>query len=225
MPQTATPSPASPSFAGLLAALAAPAQNSAPAWNDDELADDVATLSYERALRAHSRYQNVAPADLTDRALLESAEPASNQGEKEFSAVGSPVRPAATPPDLRYSSTDVHTKGDSSLPAALGSDLKSASITIRLSKLESAQLRQRAAEAGLTISAYLRSCTFEAESLRTLVKDTLAQLRASPSSPDRSNAMKIVLNPGRRSGLRSSWLEWLRAILPRWHSRQTAARA
>ena len=47
-----------------------------------------------------------------------------------------------------------------------------------MSEVESAQLRQRAAEAGLTISAYLRSCTFEAESLRAQVKETLAQLRA-----------------------------------------------
>jgi hypothetical protein len=98
MPQTATPSPASPSFAGLLAALAAPASAAAeraPVWNDDELADDVATLSYERALRAHSRYRHAAPADLTDRSLLESAEPASNQGDEEFSAIASTVRPPA----------------------------------------------------------------------------------------------------------------------------------
>ena len=63
-------------------------------------------------------------------------------------------------------------------PLALDRNLKSASITIRMSNAECAQLRKRAAEAGLTVSAYLRSCTFEAESLRALVKDTLAQLRA-----------------------------------------------
>jgi hypothetical protein len=59
-------------------------------------------------------------------------------------------------------------------------NLKSASITIRLCKAENAQLRRRATEAGLSVSAYLRSCTFEAETLRALVKDTLAQLRAAP---------------------------------------------
>ncbi len=61
--------------------------------------------------------------------------------------------------------------------AALERNLKSASITIRMSTSECEQLRKRAAEAGLTVSAYLRSCTFEAESLRALVKETLAQLR------------------------------------------------
>ncbi len=54
---------------------------------------------------------------------------------------------------------------------------KTASITIRLSNAECAQLHQRAAEAGLTISAYLRSCICEVEALRAQVKEALAQLR------------------------------------------------
>jgi hypothetical protein len=87
--------------------------------------------------------------------------------------------------------------------------LKSASITIRLSKAECAQLRKRAAEAGLTVSAYLRSCTFEAESLRALVKDTLAQLRSNTGKEDqpagdRTAADQTVLRPIRRS-LRQWW--------------------
>ncbi len=57
---------------------------------------------------------------------------------------------------------------------------RSASITIRLSRAENAQLRERAAEAGLTVSAYLRSCTLQAEALRAQVKQALAQLRAAP---------------------------------------------
>ena len=62
---------------------------------------------------------------------------------------------------------------------------RTASITIRLSEAECAQLRQRAAESGLTVSAYLRSCTLEVESLRAQVKDTLAQLRApKPTAPE-----------------------------------------
>ena len=61
--------------------------------------------------------------------------------------------------------------------AALERKLKDASITIRMSKEECEQLHRRAGDAGLTVSAYLRSCTFEAESLRTMVKETMAQLR------------------------------------------------
>jgi hypothetical protein len=56
---------------------------------------------------------------------------------------------------------------------------KSASVTVRLSEEENAQLRERAAEAGLTISAYLRSCTLEAETLRAQVKQALTALRAA----------------------------------------------
>ena len=48
-----------------------------------------------------------------------------------------------------------------------------------MSKAECAQLHRRAAEAGLTVSAYLRSCTFEAESLRAMVKEAMAQLRSA----------------------------------------------
>ena len=61
--------------------------------------------------------------------------------------------------------------------------VKRASITIRLTEPEAAQLRGRAVEAGLTVSAYLRSCVLEVESLRTQVKQTLAQLRESAPAP------------------------------------------
>ncbi len=44
-------------FAGLLAALAATKPTELPKWTDDELPQDVATLSYERALRTHARYK------------------------------------------------------------------------------------------------------------------------------------------------------------------------
>ena len=58
-------------------------------------------------------------------------------------------------------------------------DLRQASVTIRLSQAECARLHERAAEAGVTVSAYLRSCTFEAEALRAEVKAALADLRAA----------------------------------------------
>jgi hypothetical protein len=64
--------PPSPTFAGLLASLAAPAREPASTWSDeradDGLEDDFATLSYERALRAHARYR---PAHLTDESLTQ----------------------------------------------------------------------------------------------------------------------------------------------------------
>ena len=185
------------SFAGLLAALTAPKtdtglppgdRSSSPGWkspldwDDDGLADDVATLSYENALRARARYRAL---DRTDRSLtgpdpnpVDSYELAPLEDvpaplPAQAFAASQPVpapQPAAQPPAAPR------------VPAAFERNLKSASVTIRMSQEEAAQLHLRAAEAGLTVSAYLRSCTFEAESLRALVKDTMAQLRASTAA-------------------------------------------
>jgi len=54
---------------------------------------------------------------------------------------------------------------------------------VRLSQDEDDRLRQRAAEAGMTVSAYLRSCAFEVETLRAQVKQTLAEMRHSSRRP------------------------------------------
>ena len=237
MQRTATPppSPASPSFAGLLAALATPMQPRALAWSDDNLADDVATLSYERALHAHSRYKSadsvsdpIAPAVPSDRSLTESAEPGPVLGpvpgsiriHEAIPADLPQAAPTATPQVASSSNADVQSENTHSLPAAFKRNLKCASITIRLSTAESAQLRNRAAEAGLTVSAYLRSCTFEAESLRALVKDTLAQLRSDSSESGRSRTKQ-----GASASVRRSWLAWLFGLLPRLHFGQRIAQA
>jgi hypothetical protein len=95
------------------------------------------------------------------------------------------------------------------------SDKKCASITIRMSEGECEQLKRRAAEAGLTISAYLRSCAFEAEALRAEVKKTLAEMR-KPATPER----KIAYT---KAG--SGWFEWLLRLTPLWHMGPRAARA
>jgi hypothetical protein len=213
------PSPNSPSFAGLLAALAAPAAKRPSAWNDDQLAGDVATLSYESALRTHARYHSASP---TDQSLTGPFSP-----EVDPETIHAPDRFPTGTPIARQEITSAGPAASSpptSRPRAntppetthfpLGRDLKCASITIRLSEAECAQLRQRAAEAGLTVSAYLRSCTFEAESLRALVRETMAQLRAATTAA----ARPAVSDPQRRasllkSGLFRSWLLKLAACL------------
>jgi len=158
-PQTAEVAAASQfsSFAGLLAALAAPTSKPSPSWQDENLADDVVTLSYEQALQTHARYRPAAA----------EAQPAAEAGVAdaevaEKAAVRKPVQP---------------------VQVAQADGRKCASITIRLTQAEGDQLRERAAEAGMTISAYLRSCTFEAEALRTQVKEALAELRPAAARP------------------------------------------
>jgi predicted DNA binding CopG/RHH family protein len=207
MQQSVESSPAlSPSsFASLLAALTAPPKKADSAWNEDGLEDDVATLSYERALRTHARYRAESPSDqsLTQPSNARSIDSYEVDASPAASSIARSESWSATNPDAAYDR-----------------NLKSASITIRMSTSECDQLRKRAAEAGLTVSAYLRSCTFEAESLRALVKDTLAQLQ--PEAQKRKQA--AVARP-RRSWLRHSCLAWLPRLLPHWPANQRVAQA
>ena len=220
-PVATTTSPSSPSFAGLLAALAAPAQRptasgdgSLPAgwksgWSDDGLEDDVATLSYERALRAHARYHN------PDQPTVESAGLGQASADELPPAASAAIPRTATRTATRFAA-DARPEADLSLKTPYEQNLKSASITIRMSKVECAQLHRRAADAGLTVSAYLRSCTFEAESLRAMVKDTMAELRLA----------KAQAKPAEPEPQRQSWLRgWLARLFSPWHGTPRVARA
>jgi hypothetical protein len=96
-------------------------------------------------------------------------------------------------------------------------DLRSVSVTIRLSKAECARLHKHAAEAGVTVSAYLRSCTFEAEALRAEVKTALAELRSAA----------LIDQPAAPANERRTfwgWVAfgWLARYLPRWRSANQA---
>ena len=237
MQQTAATasSPASPSFAGLLAALAAPAPQRAPAWSDDGLADDYATLSYERALRAHARYRSVDASvneslAESDFSLTQPADSEPSRIREAFSDAAPPAGPtatlrAATRQAASPSIADFQPETTHGLPTALDRNLKSASITIRLSKVECAQLRKRAAEAGLTVSAYLRSCTFEAESLRALVKDTLAQLRSDPGKGDQPTAHQTAASQAVSRPIRCSWRQWWERFWPHAHASRRIVQA
>jgi hypothetical protein len=222
--------PATTSFASLLATLASsstspaargegslPAgQRSSAASSDDGLEDDIATLSYERALRAHARYRTSIQPLLSEPDAgpinREEPSPASLTALSQLSARSASGN---EPARIAESTANPDPELNRCRATPFERNLKSASITIRLSKVECAQLHRRAADAGLTISAYLRSCTFEAESLRAMVKDTLAELRmakaqAKPTDPE----------PPHRS-----WLARLAHLLTPWHGSQRVARA
>lgn len=184
-------------FASLLASLAAQPRKDADAWQKslatdtnpdpeaataesvaqatakavDELGEDLATLSYENALRTHARYHASPESDwlVDQREAQELAEAEAMAAAEQDAAKNAP----APPPPARTRSRRAQ------LAHYLERDLKCESITIRMSAAECAQLRQRAAEAGMTISAYLRSCTFEAETLRAQVKEVMNELRAA----------------------------------------------
>lgn len=203
MPGTAA-NPSKPgSFASLLAGFAAP--RPADEWNDDELRDDIATISYEQALRTHARTRPAASPSMAaaPQPGLESvpAPVASTEEDPRFVPGG-----RKPPVSVRISEwSPVEARN-----AALSANRKTMSVTVRLSASESRQLQERAAAAGLTASSYLRSCLFEAETLRAQVKETLEQFRAvaatSGGKPTAETTATGHSPQTRRSWLLSRWL-------------------
>jgi hypothetical protein len=205
---SASPSAAS-NFAGLLAAFTAPSRKRNEPWNADDLGDDIATLSYERALQKHGRFQ---PADSDEQSLETSHQqiaPAVTQGLR-VPAVS--AASCSTPEDhlLKEESDNARHRGGYPTP-----DRKCSSITIRLSKADCDQLRRRAAESGLTVSAYLRSCTIEADQLRSQVKEALAQLQASP----------VQTHHDQEQVVRRGWMPDLRRFLSKRRAQPSLAEA
>jgi len=228
-PVAAPPATPTRSFAELLAALDAPPSAEAdrePAWSDDGFADDYATLSYERALRAHARYRSQdATPSATDSSLTQLADAWPIRASEAFPAASAPAAATATPRVAASSCGGIQSQTVSGLPAALDRNLKSASITIRLSKAESEQLRRRASEAGLTVSAYLRSCTLEAESLRAQVKDALSQMRSGPSMENRAQGDRGAAKHFAQIPARRSRFQWWKRLWPWAHSNSCMAQA
>jgi len=211
-PATSQPSPSLSSFAGLLATLASPPSDAAadaPLWNSSDLGEDVATLSYERALRAHARYRPedrdlARDSDRVDGAQTPAGDPGSGAGADasiETGAAG--ALDAADAIDVSGAAVAADAAPRLQTGTARESDLRSASVTIRLSRAECARLHQRAEEAGLTVSAYLRSCAVEAEVLRAQVKQALAELKAGSKGAGEQGSKK----PERRSFF--GWIRWL----------------
>ena len=197
---TTTPGNAA-SFAGILEAMSSPAKNT-EAWNDDGFEDDVTTLSYEHALRTHARYRQPEG----DEAVAKKAVDAGLIRIREaFPAEMAESGRNAESRTARGNDAGVQRETGQVAHEVHDRDLKRASITVRLSAAECAQLHRRANEAGLTVSGYLRSCTFEAEALRAQVKETLSELRAGTGETAKPESSRS----GRGLG------QWLERVLHR----------
>ena len=173
-------------FAGILATVVEPAPGGGPGfepgWPEDGLLDDVAVFSLESALRSRAdrvQPEPLPPADRVARLAgdLDKKKPPQPEHDADWK-----LRSAAREAEGRSATPDAPGLASSGTVAPIGlhraRELKRASITIRLSEPECARLKARAAESGLTISEYLRSCTLEVESLRAQVKEALATMRA-----------------------------------------------
>ena len=171
-----------PSFAGLLASALAPPDSGkavpADAWADDGLEDDIAAISRDGVVRSRAGSEPAAPGRASGPQPLSG--PAAGAGRKPPLPERDPdwKKPRTT---SRQEQLTIVEAADTR-PASTAKVLMRSSITIRMSHAECAQLRARAAESGLTVSAYLRSCTLEVEQLRAQVKKVLAQMRAASSS-------------------------------------------
>lgn len=163
----------------MLAAIASPfleEPDPAKAWDERELGDDVVALSYERALSQHARYNRKPLPDLGNNRCdwpPKTAAPVDGNSLTSLANQAPEDAPAIRAP---------HDASDH--------DLRTTSVTVRLSKAECERLHQRAMEAGLTVSAYLRSCTIEAEALRTQVKEAMARLRSATGQFDEDAVAK-----------------------------------
>jgi hypothetical protein len=201
---------AAPTFERLLVSLAARPDASEAGRSDDGLEDDVAVFSYEGSLREHRHCRaDDSPAD--SRTAIEPKEDSHSEPKPSaVSHVPGKRLPLAFDPGRI---TIVEAEPPQPKPATR--NLKSTSVTVRLSESECAQLRARAAETGLTVSAYLRSCTFEVESLRAQVKDALAQMRPAPAKADPSPSLPPRKPPAR----------WIPRMWTREQDTREAARA
>jgi hypothetical protein len=210
MEPAATPAP-STGFAGMLARLAVPERKFPPQSEliseADWLEDDVAVISYESALKSRARRWGTDP--IADESLTGTDDGVVIGEGSARTAQPAPLRvPESVPNASRLSITEADIPGVTrdSIDARGSSESKRVRITIRMSDAEFAQIRDRAAEAGLAVSAYLRTCTAEIETLRAQVKEALAQLRQSASGPDASEPAA----PRRQTPAR-----WLAHLWPR----------
>ena len=153
--------------------------------------DDVVSLSYEQALRSATRNRSLSPMPLCANSAGDTIPEQRVAQQKRVQSQAADRRPSAH--RMRMSS----------------------SVTIRLDEAEGKELRARAAEAGLTVSAYLRSCIFEVDDLRTQVKQTLAQMRTAPAPPASVPAIP----------LQAPSTGWRDRIFPRWTMHRPAAHA
>jgi hypothetical protein len=190
----------SETFLSVLSAVAAPE----PALhNRDEQNEPEEPLSAQAAWSAAVLETGEEADSLSYEAALRRGARVSFAGGRGVDSARARAGAANTPSPCGSSA---HTPAHAESPESAGRDSsrRQASVTLRLSQAECAQLKQRAAEAGLTVSAYIRSCTFEAEALRAQVKQAIQELRGE-FRPELEADFRRGLRDGWRGDLREGW--------------------
>lgn len=189
-------------FAGMLAKASMP-ERSARSWlagDDFAINEEIVPLSYEQALKKHARRSSVSQtseridrvASLLAETLAEKREQTAAEARK--SAANLPAEYGSVS-EIEWPILEVQEYQEAkSTPAPVAASLirpsetKAVSITLRMSREEANQVHKRAADAGLTTSAYIRSCVCEAEVLRAQVKSALQEMR-------QASAQKVISVP------------------------------
>jgi len=114
---------------------------------------------------------------------------------------GSEVRGSeARDVDLEH---DVKVVGLAAVEKSLIAPFRRAVVSIRLNEEEMTLLRQRAAESGISISEYVRSCVVEADQLRVQVKQVVADMRSAPTAERREGVeAQLASQPRMEAGAR-----------------------
>lgn len=197
------------SFTSILEGLSGKLDGSAGGPERDALADDVVMLSYEQALQRHGRFQSNSPSDPEAGETTKAKR--SDEGSRHAAEANRPLDPGE-PASGKKSGPATEGKGTEASEAR-----KAASITVRMSGAECAQVHARAAEAGMTVSAYVRSCVFEAESLRAQVKQALAELRAARTADWAASEQPSAYAEAGRGSARG----WRTRLISRWTGKRS----
>lgn len=82
-------------------------------------------------------------------------------------------------------------------------------VSLRLTDGEFLQLKDRANESGISVSAYMRSCIVDADQLRAQVKQALAEMRALNARPEPNRLPALPSPAASSSGKRRDWFRLL----------------
>jgi hypothetical protein len=179
-------------------------------------------LTYEEALRGKSRRAGVkktaaisekaAPA-LPAKAKSPSKVKAANQSKRVVSPRKSKPNKAAVPstvePDFRQVLADTVALVPAVPSQLLASERRATALSLRISSAEHELFKRRAAEANVSISAYLRQCAIEVEGLRLQAKQlTVAKEAPMIQAPYRNGIFGSLTHFMRRiTGARSTGLQ------------------
>ena len=162
--------------------------------------------------------QRSATATLKEIGSESASEALHARGQYPMPQSASTPTPAAALPPTRAAKGDAR---QASTPASLEVmrrdstlEQRHAVVSIRVNDMEFDRLRLRAAESGLSVSAYMRSCVLDAEHLRAQVKQALAEMRSSIHLAQASPSVAPIAILNRENNMTSGGL-WTRFL---WRS-------